>query len=367
LAVVIACVPALAAPAGQVGPVHPAVPDRATAGTAPQTLLNDVDCVSATFCMAVGSLGDAALAERWNGQDWSVLPSPSQDLGLQAVSCVSASTCVATGIDGQANAFEEWNGSTWRQLPSAGQGVIFSSISCPSQTYCVALGSYQGNLYAGEWNGKAWTVQGTYEPGGPGQDWGGVSCLAATDCMAVAYGYINNNDGIAYSLRWNGSAWSSNPLIVPDYNSLDPWPAGISCTSASYCVTVGDDNGTTQADRWNGTRWKLMTTPTPAGLYSGPDGVSCPRASQCIAAGTTGNIGGNIFAEQLTGNTWKLMKSVVTQHRGYNNLEAEVSCTSLANCMAVGVQDGHGSRGLNPLSETWNGRVWQVQPVPSGT
>jgi len=60
-----------------------------------ESTLNDVSCVSASSCKAVGYFGNNTLVESWNGSAWSIVRSP--DLGtnstLDGVSCVSASSC----------------------------------------------------------------------------------------------------------------------------------------------------------------------------------------------------------------------------------------------------------------------------------
>jgi len=66
--------------------------------------LDDVACISATSCSAVGSAGDPAaspVALTWNGQTWSLVTAPSPSgaasTGLDAVSCLTGWACVAFG------------------------------------------------------------------------------------------------------------------------------------------------------------------------------------------------------------------------------------------------------------------------------
>ena len=77
--------------------------------------LHGVSCISATACIAVWGIclrppgGElyATLAERWNGIQWTVLPTPTLPdgagsfgftLGLNAVSCTSADFCISVGL-----------------------------------------------------------------------------------------------------------------------------------------------------------------------------------------------------------------------------------------------------------------------------
>ena len=96
--------------------------------------LDAVSCVSARACVAVGSYNDVSLpgdnnetlAERWNGSAWAILPTPllaSREGILDDVSCVSASACLAVGNTDNQQAspghpaswplVERWNGRTW--------------------------------------------------------------------------------------------------------------------------------------------------------------------------------------------------------------------------------------------------------------
>jgi hypothetical protein len=86
----------------------------------------------------------------WNGDVWSVLPSPNAGTifdVLESVSCVSASQCVAVGGTDNGSAVETlvmvWNGDVWSVLPSPNAGTIFDvleSVSCVSASQCVAVG-----------------------------------------------------------------------------------------------------------------------------------------------------------------------------------------------------------------------------------
>jgi hypothetical protein len=66
------------------------------------TVLTDVDCVSASECVTVGTsalLGQTGLTLRWDGVAWAIEPSASPYIGqLDAVSCWSVGNCIATGF-----------------------------------------------------------------------------------------------------------------------------------------------------------------------------------------------------------------------------------------------------------------------------
>ena len=67
---------------------------------------------------------------------------------------------------------------------------------------------------------------------------------------------------------------------------------GVSCASTSNCVTVGGRSATakgpggTLAEKWNGTKWSVVTSPNPAGSDGAAlNGVACASAKSCLAVG----------------------------------------------------------------------------------
>src|SRR5205823_1995300 len=119
--------------------------------------LYDVSCASAGFCMAVGSYKNGAnyetLKEEWNGSLWSIVGSPkvsgTSNQGLGTVSCTSTGFCMAVGFYYNSANYEQtlaerWDGNAWRLLSSpsasatAHNGV--NELSCTSATFCIAAG-----------------------------------------------------------------------------------------------------------------------------------------------------------------------------------------------------------------------------------
>ena len=96
------------------------------------TELSGVSCPSRAACIAVGDYdrtggnpGSAALAERWDGRRWSLLPAPSPgsaDYRLAGVSCTTAAACMAVGTGGPSGLLaERWNGARWAIVPAPGR------------------------------------------------------------------------------------------------------------------------------------------------------------------------------------------------------------------------------------------------------
>ena len=66
---------------------------------------------------------------------------------------------------------------------------------------------------------------------------------------------------------WNGTSWKLQSTPSPA-GAKDAELNGVWCASASACTAVGDYytsvTRTTLAERWNGTSWAIQGTPTPA-------------------------------------------------------------------------------------------------------
>lgn len=248
---------------------RPGAPDR------PGTLgseLSGVSCVSDSSCSAVGSEGNAALTESWNGKVWRVVPNPSllpRQSALQGVSCASADSSAAVGVSGDATLVKSWNGTSWSVEPTPTPGTYggLSGVSCSRGGKCTGVGFDSTGTGSGvstlprtlveAWNGSRWSV--VQSPSPPVAYLNGISCVARKSCMAV--GDYPSNSGVARTLveSWNGERWSIVPSPSPPAGDL----YGVSCASSRSCEAVGqyatNTSGTAPSRAlimsWNGRTW----------------------------------------------------------------------------------------------------------------
>src|SRR5581483_2977994 len=141
--------------------------------------------------------------------------------------------------------------------------------------------------------------------------------------------------------------------------------SGVSCSSPVACTAVGTRNGQTLAVRWDGHRWRVESTPTPA-LNAGLRAVSCPTPRACVAVGSSSNGGSTAsLAEHWNGLRWSVQPT--KQHRADITVLSGVACRTGRDCTAT-VWYGSDSPNLGPqstLSEHWNGRTWSEQATPN--
>lgn len=286
-----------------------------------QSSLEGVSCWAASACIAVGeyensSKVDVTLAERWNGTEWSIQSTPNptgaKQSQLESVSCGSATACTAVGwyinSSGTRMALaERWNGTEWsiQSTPttSTAGGFERDEVSCASSSACTAVRKYGGidkNVTVVErWNGTAWSIQTFPTPESGGHTaveflFNGVSCPSSTECTAVGVAYYATNEDEPKTLaeHWNGTEWQTQPTPNPSgFNDLRT----ISCISSTACTAAGQTgNEVVFAERWNGTEWVIQTMPSSpsVGGIGSLEGVSCiePLQVTCMAVGLAGGV-----------------------------------------------------------------------------
>jgi Bacterial Ig domain len=306
---------------------------------------------------------------------WSVAPSPNPSTSLSdnlsAVSCISLTECVAVGDyyvseNHVMTLIEAWNGSNWSitphtdpSFPSTADRNILDGVSCVSgKNYCVAIGSISTSSVGNEelfyiWNGSGWTES----VGSPNSSdyLNGVSCVSATDCMAVGDSATTT---LTQTLAetWNGKVWTvvSSPN-VGNFSQLN----SVSCIDAQHCVAVGYDGQGTLIETWNGTTWSISPSPSPS-TSSQLQGISCALATGCVAVGYyVGNTENLTLVEIWNGGAWTVSPSP-NPSTSDNELNG-VSCVTAANCTAVGSFDND----VNTLVETWAGGTWTQVASPN--
>jgi hypothetical protein len=195
---------------------------------------------------------------------------------------------------------ERWNGSRWSARtalnPSGGSQVKLDAVSCTAAGACTAVGSYQNDVgpvnLAGRLSGSRWRIEPTpnADDGDIALTYSGVACTSAVSCVAVGSAETEVGGGgesVAPVVdHWNGSSWSIQDAASPPGQSQCGGCAAlnaIACTSRKACTAVGsydvgvdDSTMLTWAERWNGSRWALQTTPNPlGGAGDRLAGVSC--------------------------------------------------------------------------------------------
>ena len=227
---------------------------------------------------------------------WRIQPTPNPKIPqgrLNAVSCSSPRTCTAVGvfdnIPGRGTLAERWDGTSWSIQASANPAgaltAVLFGVSCPAATFCVAVGNYQNRtgrhtMFAEAWNGSSWSVLPAPPPAGARRSFlNGVSCTSATACTAVGSYQTGAGQHVTLAERWNGTTWSIQPTPNgPAGNFL----TGVSCPAPAACIAVGGSNGAPLAEAWNGISWSIQPTPSVGRRNTGAGATSQNRSTRRI-------------------------------------------------------------------------------------
>ncbi len=194
-----------------------------------------------------------------------------------------------------------------------------------------------------------------------------VSCTSPTSCTAVGTAV-----GRTLVESWNGSAWSVIPS--PNVGSIDSSLDSVSCASTTNCVAAGVSYTTMSVyqvlvESWNGTAWSVTSAPVPSGTDSSFTSVSCTSTANCTAVGYHHDPSNQILnlIESWNGSAWSIDSSPATS--GNTSFLRSVSCTSTTDCKAVGQTQECppmlGCLASQILIESWNGSAWSIMSVPN--
>jgi hypothetical protein len=310
--------------------------------------LQGVAATSACNAFAGGSYyngtADQTLIERWNGNVWKIQPSENpggtgEDNHISDVAATSPTNAWAVGsyYNGTADQtlIEHWNGTEWKVQASVNLGGSANDndlygVAATSPTNAWAVGSYFNGTtiqtLIEHWNGKSWNVQASPTPGN-------ASCLMQRAALATRA--------------------SIGLLSVAASSPSDAWAVGVRC---------GSHADQTLIEHWNGKSWKVKVSPDPGGTDNpnGLSGVAATSSTNAWAVGSYYNGTANkTLIERWNGTAWKVQSSPAPGGSSASSGLADVAATSPTNAWAVG---NRFSRLLDPpIVERWNGKAWKLQ------
>jgi hypothetical protein len=231
---------------------------------------------------------------------------------------------------------------------------------------------------------------GPARPAAEGEIFGGVpkiSCVSATDCLAVEGASSLSDEGSAVPTRvarWNGKSWKGVAVALPKgTKSVDV--EAVSCKAATSCLVVGDYYKSASSGApnfplaliYNGTSLKpTPAVPLPKGAADVTlADVSCATTRYCVAIAsangspspgiTESSSGPDIVIETWNGAKWTL-RSIETSVKAEVEPTA-VSCATAAFCVVAGqltaISGNNFSFGL--YLGSWNGKTLTRMKSPA--
>jgi hypothetical protein len=278
--------------------------------------LAGVSALTPTDVWAVGNFNlgtqtnnGRTLIEHFDGNAWSVVPSPNLGNGgdfLTGVAAIAADDVWAVGwFDNQTVGFlgpliEHWNGTAWSVVTAGvplSSGIILESITAISATDIWTVGQQAGGSATNElhWNGTKWTVMPTAPfPNGGQEMLRGVSAAGTNDVWAVgSYAPTVFAELQTLAVHWDGTEWTrvTTPNVdvyfnllysVAAVNSHDVWAVG-------YAYTPDGLDFHTLVEHWDGQQWTISPSPNIPNPYGRGDmltGIVRSGATSLWAVGT---------------------------------------------------------------------------------
>jgi hypothetical protein len=290
-------------------------------GAGDNTLLG-VTALSPADAWAVGEVSDpgggpSPLVEHWDGDAWTVVPSPTtgEGAGLAAVAGISSTDVWAVGrfnVGGTSEAdgrtlVEHWDGSEWTIMPSPNAGLESRGNGTLAGVFALASDDVWavGSHYPREkqptlqpliehWNGEKWkVVPGPSESPGPWSELSDISGTGPSDLWAVGVRDVQIGEGgteRALILHWDGLEWTRVPTPLPagrltpfrlqEVAALSPtnvWAVGVVATATRHRTLVM---------HWDGQSWGIVPSASPSPQFQDLMGIAALSASRVWAVGT---------------------------------------------------------------------------------
>jgi hypothetical protein len=115
------------------------------------------------------------------------------------------------------------------------------------------------------------------------------------------------------------------------------------------------------AEHWNGLGWALEDVANPVGVQGGAlADVACSSVTQCLAVGAADGVtpgGGQTMSEERSSNGWASQTQPDTI--AASTVMSGVSCRGAGDCTAVGSYDDLG--GTHGTAQHWDGASWSLE------
>jgi hypothetical protein len=224
----------------------------------------------------------------------------------------------------------------------------------------IPAGTVCADLYS--WDGRTWTKQ---PPLG--------SCQGALHAVSAASSSNVWTVGSTTAYHWNGTTWISTPYPTDPDNArylADVAAVGNTAFAVGRSYRPVGEVSTAGVLRWDGTAWRKMTIPLPAGntdlssVYAvSPDDVWAVGMTNRYGPGTDGHT----LVLHWNGSVWTLLPNPPKADLVETDLETVVARGSEA--WVGGEKVTYESNGITVKSRDavamrWDGHAWTETPTP---
>ncbi len=245
--------------------------------------LSDISAVASNDIWAVGySDTDGGsrdgLIEHYNGTDWTRFNSATVSTDthiLRAVDARASNDAWAVGYYLHAAGYAQtlvnhWNGNEWTLVPSPNiTGVVntLSGVAAVAPDDVWAVGGYRTaedvrRTLIMHWNGTAWSI--VNSPNHPSADnfLTDVVAISSDDIWAVGWHTPTGGRQVPHVMHWDGVTWSFQPIdMPPSKEPVDGSLVSIAATGPDDIWAVGTFGGYPLVEHWDGTSWTRVNSP----------------------------------------------------------------------------------------------------------
>jgi hypothetical protein len=267
--------------------------------------------------------------------------------------------------------------SKWSRVASlkvSARSTALQDVECLKVDDCIAVGSLgtdaaHSKTLVARWDGSGWVKVASPTPA-RGGGLNGISCVSATFCMTVG---VDAFGAAPFAQRWNGKRWSAVPFAKPPLPAQSlTLPLRVSCASTTDCMAVGFEERQTDgvslafAEHWEGAKFSVVPTNAGSGEWFA---VDCPAAQRCVAVGATPSLlPQRASAAVWNGTRWRQV-GVPMPPGAKRSVLYGVSCPGATACVAT----GEWAKSKNPtaasfaLTARWDGAHWRriASPKPA--
>ncbi len=186
----------------------------------------------------------------------------------------------------------------------------------------------------------------------------GVAAISNNNVWAVGT-TGNGNGGLTLVEHWDGTQWKV--LTSPNVKgSLSDSLSGVIAINANNIWAVGSYYNAanfqqTLVEHWDGISWNVVSSPNIASVFNGLATISAISATDIWAVGNySATKGYQTLVEHWNGISWSIISSPSPQGGQLTGVTAVAS----NNVWAVG--SGAGTNGIQTLIEHWNGSSWSI-------
>lgn len=242
----------------------------------------------------------------------------------------------------------------WRSVRPSTESAdaMLGAVTAPAEDAAWAVGSRGGAPLVLRWNGVRWREIRSPLPAGTLLE--GVAAASPHEGWLVGYG----PDGTPRTAHLRKKKWRSVQLPI----SGPSFPRDVDVRRSGEAWIVGSSSGAnaTQATtwHWNGHKWRTVPIPDGSGVNSELVAVSSQGPNDAWAVGTRGAYPPRQLLLHWDGQGWTPSKA--PELPGESTLADVV--TTRSGAWAVG--STRAKEADLPLAEHWDGKSWQVVPIP---